>query len=95
MRRTEMDDLERRFNGAMVSIYETVKRELGYDATRFVQMISEQGGLTTARQLLWSDGLTGQVDDGEAMVASYDSAFRRPSASWRGGSVRSTVGPTA
>jgi len=46
-----MDDLERRFNGAMVSIYETVKRELGYDATRFVQMISEQGGLTTAR--LW------------------------------------------
>ena len=49
-----MDDLERRFNGAMVSIYETAKRELGYNATRFVQMISEQGGLTTAKQLLWS-----------------------------------------
>jgi hypothetical protein len=49
-----MDDLERRFNGAMVSIYETSKRELGYNATRFVQMISEQGGLTTAKQLLWS-----------------------------------------
>ena len=47
-----MDDLERRFNGAMVSIYETAKRELGYNATRFVQMISEQGGLTTAKQLL-------------------------------------------
>jgi hypothetical protein len=25
------------------------------DATRFLQMISEQGGLATARQLLWSD----------------------------------------
>jgi hypothetical protein len=49
-----MDDLERRFNGAMVSIYETAKRELGYNATRFVQMISQQGGLTTATQLLWS-----------------------------------------
>lgn len=49
-----MDDLERRFNGAMVSIYETAKRELGYNATRFVQMISEQGGLATAKQLLWS-----------------------------------------
>jgi hypothetical protein len=40
-----MDDLQRRFNRAMVSIYETAKRELGYNATRFVQMISEQGGV--------------------------------------------------
>lgn len=39
----------------MVSIYETAKRELGYNATRFLQMISEQGGLATARQLLWDD----------------------------------------
>jgi hypothetical protein len=39
----------------MISIYETAKRELGYNATRFLQMISEQGGLPTARQLLWSD----------------------------------------
>ena len=31
-----MDDLERRFNRAMVSIYETSKQELGYNATRFV-----------------------------------------------------------
>jgi hypothetical protein len=46
----------------MVSIYETAKRELSYNATRFVQMISEQGGLTTVKQLLWSstpsEGLT-------------------------------------
>ena len=39
----------------MTVIYETAKRELGYNATRFLQMISEHGGLATARQLLWSD----------------------------------------
>jgi hypothetical protein len=50
-----MDELERRFHRAMVSIYETAKRELSYNATRFLQMISEQGGLATARQLLWDD----------------------------------------
>ena len=50
-----MDETERRFHRAMISIYETAKRELGYNATRFLQMISEQGGLPTARQLLWSD----------------------------------------
>jgi hypothetical protein len=50
-----MDQVERRFHRAMIAIYETAKRELGYNATRFLQMLSEQGGLVTARQLLWSD----------------------------------------
>jgi len=50
-----VDEIERRFHRAMVLIYETAKRELGYNATRFLQMVSEQGGLATARQLLWSD----------------------------------------
>ena len=40
-----MDEVERRFNRAMVAIYETAKRELGYNATRFLQMLSEHGGL--------------------------------------------------
>jgi hypothetical protein len=39
----------------MMGIYETAKRELGYNATRFLQMVSAQGGLVTARQLFWSD----------------------------------------
>jgi hypothetical protein len=47
-----VDELECRFHRAMVGIYETAKRELGYNATRFLQMLSEQGGLATARQLL-------------------------------------------
>jgi hypothetical protein len=50
-----LDEIERRFHRAMISIYETAKRELGYNATRFLQMISEQGGSATARQLLWSE----------------------------------------
>jgi hypothetical protein len=50
-----MDEVERRFHRARIAIYETAKRELGYNATRFLQMVSEQGGLATARQLLWSD----------------------------------------
>jgi len=47
--------VERRFHQAMVAIYETAKRDLGYNATRFLQMISPQGGLATAKQLLQDD----------------------------------------
>jgi hypothetical protein len=50
-----VEEIERRFHRAMISIYETAKRELGYNATRFLQMISEHGGLATVRQLLWSE----------------------------------------
>jgi hypothetical protein len=54
-RKPSVDQAERRFHQDMVAIYETAKRELGYTATRFLQMISEHGGLATARQLLWSE----------------------------------------
>jgi len=50
-----VDEAERRFHQAMIVIYQTAKRDLGYNATRFLQMLSGQGGLVTARQLLWSD----------------------------------------
>lgn len=47
---------------AMVEIYQTAKNDLGYNATRFLQMISDHGGLGAARQLLHapavSDGFT-------------------------------------
>jgi hypothetical protein len=39
----------------MVETYERAKVEVGYVATRFLQMISEQGGVETAHQLLASD----------------------------------------
>jgi hypothetical protein len=55
-----VNDDERQFHKAMVGVYESAKRETGYNATRFLQMISEQGGVATARQLLHSP----QVSDG-------------------------------
>lgn len=75
-----MNDLERRFHGAMIEIYEKAKRETGYNATRFLQMVSELGGLTAARRLLAapavSDGFTSLWERGrldltvEALVLS-------------------------
>jgi hypothetical protein len=57
-----MNDLELLFHKAMIRIYEDAKREAGYNATRFLQMVSEQGGLATAKQLITmgqpSDGFT-------------------------------------
>jgi hypothetical protein len=62
-----VNEIERRFHRAMVEIYQTAKRELGYNATRFIQMVSEHGGLATARRLLWSD----QVSDGFETLRSH------------------------
>jgi hypothetical protein len=46
----------------MIDIYEKAKRETGYNATRFLHMVSEIGGLAAARRLLAapvaSDGFT-------------------------------------
>ena len=36
------------FDQRMVDIYRTAKSELGYNATYFLRMISERGGLATA-----------------------------------------------
>jgi hypothetical protein len=50
-----VNDTERQWNRAMVAIYKTAKRELGYPANRFLQMLGDHGGVVTAKQLLWSD----------------------------------------
>ena len=59
---TEAVRPEARFHASMVALYETAKRDLGYNATRFLQMISEHGGVEAARRLLRapavSDGFT-------------------------------------
>ena len=44
--------LEPEFDDAMMSIYRRAKTEAGYTATRYLQMLSEHGGLGTARILL-------------------------------------------
>jgi hypothetical protein len=52
-----MDDLggqERRFDAAMRNIYAEAAR-LGYRPTRFLEMVSEHGGVETAHRLLATD----------------------------------------
>jgi hypothetical protein len=47
-----LKDIERRFDAAMSEIYERAGHELGYWATRYLQMLRRLGGLKTARRLL-------------------------------------------
>jgi hypothetical protein len=44
--------LERGFHAAMVDVYRRARQEAGYQAGYFLQMVSEHGGLETARRLL-------------------------------------------
>lgn len=57
---TDSSDLARAFDEAMMQIYLVAKNQAGYNATRFLQMLGEHGGLETARRLLphMSDGFT-------------------------------------
>ncbi|MEW6047828.1 MAG: hypothetical protein AB1609_15340 [Bacillota bacterium] len=50
-----MRPLEREFEHAMYDIYRRAKKECGYNPTRFVQMLSNYGGLETAKRLLASN----------------------------------------
>jgi hypothetical protein len=47
-------DLEKQFNEAMLDVYRRAKAEAGYNAARFLGMITEMGGYETARTLLHS-----------------------------------------
>lgn len=54
--------LESQFEAAMFDVYRRAKDEAGYNATIFLKMVTDQGGLATARQLINaprpSDGYT-------------------------------------
>jgi hypothetical protein len=45
-------DLEKQFNEAMLDVYRRAKAEAGYNATRFLGMVTEMGGYETARTLI-------------------------------------------
>ena len=47
--------VESAFNGAMALIYERAKRECNYPTNRFLQMLSDHGGVDTARLLTMSN----------------------------------------
>ena len=53
-----MKVLERKFNADMRNIYLTAKKELNYNATRFLQLLSEKSGVQTAKILISKDGGT-------------------------------------
>ena len=58
-------ELEKLFHSAMLDIYRRAKSEVGYNASRFLGMVSEQGGYEAACTLLHapkvSDGYNGVV----------------------------------
>lgn len=43
-----------RFHQAMIDVYDRAKREAGYNASRFLSMVTDVGGLETANRLLQS-----------------------------------------
>ncbi len=51
-----VSEVETQFNAAMLGVYESAKRECRYNATRFLQMLTDLGGVETARRLVLSDG---------------------------------------
>lgn len=81
--------LENEFHDAMLDVYRRAKSEAGYTATRFLGMVSERGGLETARYLLHaptvSDGYAALWERGrldltvEAVIldAKWDPLFSR------------------
>lgn len=53
-----MTILEKRFEQEMIDIYMTAKKECGYNASRFLQMLGAKGGLAAAKQLISKPGGT-------------------------------------
>lgn len=51
-------ELEHEFNEAMKNVYTKAKSEAGYTATRFMQILSQNGGLETAKMLLHSSAVS-------------------------------------
>ena len=63
-KRTLPSKLENDLHDAMLEVYRRAKSEAGYTATRFLGMVSERGGLETARYLLHAP----TVSDGYAAL---------------------------
>ena len=64
----DRNDREKQFDAAMIEIYDRAGREIGYWATRYLQMLRRRGGLGTAHYLLsqkaTSDGYRALRDAG-------------------------------
>ncbi len=53
-----MTVLEKRFEQDMIDIYVTAKKECGYTASRFLQLVGAKGGVAAAKQLISKPGGT-------------------------------------
>jgi hypothetical protein len=53
-----MSVLENKFDSDMKNIFFTAKREIHYVAARFIQLVSEEGGVLAAKRLISKDGGT-------------------------------------
>lgn len=53
-----MSSLENKFHEEMNNIYFTAKKELKYNASRFIQLVEREGGLKAAKQLISKSGGT-------------------------------------
>ncbi|RLP94748.1 caspase family protein [Micromonospora sp. BL4] len=54
----QTDELEKKFHQALVNGYRSMKREINYNATIYIRMISTLGGLGAARQLLHASSVS-------------------------------------
>lgn len=54
-----MEQLEKDFHKAMIRLYQNAKDEIGYNATRFLQVVSQKGGLPAAKELLRKESTSG------------------------------------
>jgi len=57
-----MQPLEKKFKDDMHQIYIRAKKELRYNATRFMRLVSDKGGLLAAKQLITKNGGTYGVE---------------------------------
>jgi hypothetical protein len=90
---------EQGFHRAMISIYNRAKRDLGYNTSRFLQML-DQGGLAAARQLLHAPlsrtasprfgSATGSISPSRLMCSSPSSGISSVRTSWRSHETGST-----
>ena len=53
-----MSILENKFHEEMNNIYFTAKKELKYNAARFIQLVSAEGGVKAAKKLISKSGGT-------------------------------------
>ena len=76
------NDIEARFHQEVLSVYTKAKDECHYNATRFLQMVSDQGGLQVAKSLLhaegYSEGLTALWELGRLDITMEAVVIQQP-----------------